>query len=303
MDPEKHKKYFGVSRMLAVSGFAVAASLALIIVIHQFDVPQIVRDTEGRLSVEPKSLWIVIFEHLATALFILGAWHTIEQLVVKREFKEELVTLGTDLEESVDEQLSSIKENLNEIKVNIAVARHDSIIGLAQSYYDPDNFGFQAMIRDTRDLTAVLSDGHSWIGRHAEAFRDRFYDSDKKTTFIFIHPESNLIPVLSQKINMQPDLYRQRIHGAIDELYRLNEGRNHLEIFGHSLINCHSVYIADKRAIFSPYFLSTHRRSPPIFEFKDTGGRSFFQKLSKDVELLKRESKPIEYNKLYDTAG
>lgn len=295
---QEDKKYLGLPRLLAVSGFTLALSLLLIILLHGFETPQIV-EVAGRINVLPKSLWLVIGEHVATALFILGAWHTIDQLVVKQEFKKEIVDyidkVRTDLVASDTAQTTLIEGALNDMKRCIAVASHDNALGLVQSHHDANNFGYHVMIRDSHNLIAVLADGYSWIGRHAEAFSERFADSEKKTTFIFVHPDSDLIEALSRKVGMQPELYRQRIFATIKLLHELNEGRNHLEIFGHSLLSCHSVYIADKRAIFSPYFLSTQRRSPPVFELNDSGGQSFFRKLYQDIEVLKRESSPITH--------
>jgi hypothetical protein len=297
LNSEKHRKFLGVPQMLAVSGFALAASVALIYFIHANEITALVKASDGTLTMQAKSIWFVILEHLATALFILGAWHTIDQLIVKKEFKTEIVELMDDVKADLEKhgvvQTARVETRLEGLEQSVKLAKHDTTLGLSETYHNADAFPFSAMIRDTHSLTAVLADGYSWVGRNSEAFMERFADPEKKTTIILVHPDSDIIPVLSRKVGMQPELYRQRIYSTIRELIKLNAGRSKLKILGHSLINCHSVFIADRREVFSPYFMSTERRSPPIFALKDTGNSSFFGKLSQDVAVLERECSPI----------
>ncbi|MCG2583165.1 hypothetical protein [Massilia sp. TS11] len=293
MSTEKHRNFLGTRTMLAVSGFALAASVSIIYGIHVLEPVQFVKAADGTMHLAPKSPWVAIFEHFATALFILGVWHIIDQLIVKREFKNEIVGIVEDIKGELSvgakARLTHVDQRLDALDQSIKLAKHDTALGLVETYHDADGFGYAAIIRDSQCLVAVLADGYSWVSRNADALRERFENAEKTTTIILVHPESELIPVLSRKVGMQADLYRQRIFSTIRELQKLNGGRSLLRILGHSLINCHSVYIADRRAVFSPYFLSSHRRSPPIFVVKDAGKRSFFGKLSEDVAILEKE--------------
>ncbi|MBB5206862.1 hypothetical protein [Chiayiivirga flava] len=292
---EKHKKFNGLTAMIAIAGFSMAGSLALILVVHELDAPAL--DQAGNIVQSARSIWSVILEHIATALAILSIWHVVDQIVVRRELKQELFDfskeLKTNAETLADDKAKDINSRLDTLEQAVTLARHDAALGLSETFHDVDIFSFREVIKSTHSLTAVLADGHSWVAKYSEELSERFSDHSKKTTFILAHPDSDLIPVLSRKIGMTPELCRQRIYLTVRALTKLKESNSAVKIRGHSLINCHSVYIADKRAIFSPYFLSTTRRQPPIFVFKDTGGNSFANKLAKDVDVLERESSPI----------
>lgn len=304
---KEKKKYLGGPYVLIIAGFAIAASLAIIIYLHGLETQIIGEIKDGKLMIPIKPIWPVILEHLATAIFILGVWHTFDHLLIRREFNKEIRNEIEDLGESLKQQSATSETNLasafdvsrkgletrlDEAKSYFSTAKHDAQFGLVSTFHEANHFGFSSMIEESHSLTAVMADGYSWFGRHNEAFLERFKHQKRITTFIFVHPESDLIPVISRKIGMTPGLYKERIYATVREIRKI-AGTAEVTILGHSLINCHSVYLADKEAVYSPYFLSSQRRIPPVIVMKDAGAGSFFQKLTYDIGFLEKEALPI----------
>jgi hypothetical protein len=284
MSDRNHKTFLGLPHFLAVSGFALAISIGLIYFLHSTETT-------------PKSIWHVIGEHFATAFAVLGVWHVIDQLVIKREFRSEIVAamehLSTTATKTAETHLHQLERHIDSLEQSLRVAKHDPVLGLSETFHDVENFSYSQMIRESQNIIAVLGDGYSWVGRHAEALADRFADATKKTTIILVHPESELTAVLARKVGMQKEHFRHKIYSTVRQLKKLNTGKDNVKIWGHTLINSHSVFIADNKAVFSPYFLSTQRRMPPIFVLRDTGQSSFFSKLKQDVNYLEKECSPI----------
>lgn len=305
------RKFLGVPYVFIVAGFALAASLAIIVYLHSIDSTVVVNLKDGKIAFPQRSIWVVILEHVATATFILAVWQTLDYVLIRREFNVEIIEHFEALKTEVLSQTSEFKatltrdldaaqsqwtSRLEEAKSHFATAKHDSTFGLVSTYHEASQFGFSSMIERSHRLTAVMADGYSWFSRHTEAFIERFGDPDKQTTFIFVHPNSDLIDVVSRKIGMSPILYRERIYSTIREIRKLAGKNARVTILGHSLINCHAVYIADGEIVFSPYFLSSQRRIPPVMVLRDAGAGSFFQKLSSDISFLQKESIPIDWS-------
>lgn len=307
LEKKEKKKYRGIPYVLIIAGFAIAISLGIIIFLHGIETQTIGEIKDGKLTLAIKPIWPVILEHLATAIFILGVWHTFDHLLIRREFNIEIRNEIEELRDSLKEQdmlteakltdafeisRKGLEERLDEAKSYFATAKHDAQFGLVSTFHEANHFGFSSMITESHSLTAVMADGYSWLGRHNEAFLERFKHQKRSTTFILVHPESDLIPVISRKIGMSPALYKERIYATVREIRKI-AGTADVTILGHSLINCHAIYLADKEVVYSPYFLSSQRRIPPVIALKDAGASSFFQKLTSDISFLEKEALPI----------
>lgn len=306
--PVPPKKLMGVPFVVIVALAALVASLLLIIFLHSQEPSPVVSITNGQVVLPTKSIWLVIGEHIATALFILGVWHTIDYVMIRKEFNSEIIEhfeeSKTDLVRRIDEMNTNAVERFGEarrdlsgsvegLKRHFATAKHDELFGLVSTHHDTNQYDLSPILRRSKDFIAVMADGYSWTSRHVEAFRDRFKNPELRTTVILVHPDSDQIQVISRKIGMSPEMYRQRIHSTIRQLRSLAGTHKHLRILGHSLISCHSLYIADQEAILSPYFLSTQRRIPPILVVRDAGEGSYYQKIVTDIDFLIKESLDI----------
>jgi hypothetical protein len=302
------KKFLGVPFVVIVALGSLVLSLALIILLHGQESSHVSEIVDGKLTIPAKSIWVVIGEHIATALFILGIWHAIDYLFIRKEFNREVIEnfqqSQQDLVRRIDdinsqavarfsEARTDLAKNSKDLKVHFSTAKHDALFGLVSTHHDANQYDLSLTVRSSENFVGVMADGYSWINRHIEAFRQRFRDPNCKTTIILVHPDSDQIQVISRKIGMSPEMYRQRINAAIHQLRTVSGDHNNLRILGHSLISCHSLYVADREIILSPYFMSTQRRIPPVFVVKDAGEGSYFQKLSSDIEYLIKESLEI----------
>jgi len=264
------REYFGVPLILVFAGFTIVASLALILFLHAYEAQHVAKGAVGGVAYVPRSVLGVIVEHLATALFVVGAWHAFEQLVVRRQFKKEIL-------DYID---------------TAAGSRSFSHHGLSE-VHAPREFAFETMIRNATSLVAVLGSGHRWVHNYASELEERFSDARKHTTFILMHPASELVPAVANKLDVRPDMYRQQILATVRKLETLNNGQPRLAVFGHTFINCHSVFIADERAVFSPYFLASSNQQSPVFVFANSGAEPHFHRLSRDVDQLMRKAVAI----------
>lgn len=294
---EKNKRLLGIPYIVIVALSSLVLSLVIIIVLHQ-DVPEVAANiVKNQVIIPPKSIWFVIGEHIATALFILGIWHSIDQLVIRKEFNSEII-----------EQLNTVKEDLNrsveQINLQITTAKHDELFGLIETHHDAYQYDLSESIRTSKRFIAIMADGQAWLNRHIDAFRARFLNADLQTTIILIHPDSDQTHVISRKSGMTPELYKQKIYLTIQQLQQAAAGKNqHLRMLGHSLISCHALYITDNLIAFTPYFMSTSRRNPPILLLKNSGENCFYQKLVSDVADLEKESLEILPEKVTPTTG
>jgi uncharacterized membrane protein len=301
-------RFLGIPFVVIVALGSLVLSLLLIIALHSQESTQAATITNGQVILPTKSIWIVIGEHIATALFILGIWHAIDYIFIRREFNKEIKTyfneFKIELTNLVSEMNTSIinictgiradiNKNTQEIKANLIIAKRDYAFGLVATYSDVNNFDISTLIKNSTSFTAVMSDGHSWTTRHAEALRQRFRNKKHNTTFIFAHPESDQIPIISRKIGINPESYPQRIYSTIKQLKSLNHQNVELEILGHFLISPYSLFIADEVIVISPYYISSQRGTPPVIVIKNVGEESYFQKIVADIEFLKNESAKI----------
>jgi|GEM_PF-5815094 len=237
----------------------------------------------GLASNEHRSLWIVIPEHIATALIIFSLWHVVEKYFTGKIRKEEIV----DYIDTAIGANSLVQHGLFSIHPARS-SEHDEAA--------------RKEIRESTAITVVLGSGKKWLDHFEDAMEDRFNDgtTTKTTTIIFVHPKSKLIPVAAEGLDKERARYEEQIYASATKLRTLAIGSGQeLIIVGHNLINFHSVLIADNRAILSTFCLSKKKSPrPPVFVFDGNNSGSHFHSLKRDVEELKRICTQFEQNTL-----
>lgn len=223
-----------------------------------------------------EDIFLAIAEHICTATFIAGVWHGIHEFFVKRNF------------------IRIMDENTESILKEISTAKRDRKLGLIDTYHDVDAYHFTDLVAHPTELTIVLNDGYHWLSDHIQTFRKRFADPTKKTTFVFVHPDSELVSVISRKIGWQPEEYRKKIINTIKVLTRERKADTHLNILGHFSIGYHSAFLADSKLVVTPYFFSKKKQNPPVFIFNDTERDCFVSKVKDDLEQLIIEATDIQ---------
>lgn len=302
------KRFLGVPYIAIIALGSLTLSLAMILTLHYMEPSKTAEIVNGKIVFPSRSIWHIILEHVATGLFILGVWHTADQLLIKKEFNEEIVSHFEEANSNILQQIKESNEDstnrfnsaqkmwserMESIREHFTTARHDTLFGLVSTHHEANQFGYSSMIEESNQLTCVMADGYGWCTNHSESLLKRFESTEKRTTFILVHPQSEMIVVIARKVGMQPNLYRERIYQTIRLLRKLTGNNDKIVILGHSLITCHAAYLADRTAVFAPYFMSTQRRVPPVITVKDAGTGSFYQKLHNDINFLKTECIPI----------
>jgi hypothetical protein len=306
------KKILGVSLVLIVALASLVLSLLLILLLHNFDASIAGTLVEGKIKLPAKPISFIIGEHIATALFILGVWHSIEWLFLRREFNSEVISELVATKNSIISEIEinnqrislllhdlqgTVDESLTELERQIATANHDQLFGLIGTDGNANTYEMADEIRSSQNLTAVMADGQAWVSRHMDAFRQRLQVPHMTTTVILVHPESDQLDVISRKNGMSRELYKQRILWTVGQLKNIASREHNLIVRGHSLVSCHAVFITDSKVIFTPYFLSTQRRASPVLIVQDSGEEDcFYRRMKDDVKFLEKESVAIEIN-------
>lgn len=303
--PEPAKRFLGIPYVLIVALGSLVLSLALMLLLFHYEPSATAKITDGEVLLPVKSIWIVIVEHIATALFILGIWHAIDHLLIRREFNSEIMeALGQVKKDLIDTMLSfaetealkmealeqGVSNAVSKLEQSLSTARRDQLFGLVSTHHDASTYDLSEEIRSSENFTAVMADGYAWTNRHLDAFRQRFSNPSRTTTIITIHPDSDQLGVVSRKSGLSPEAYRQKILWTARQLREIAGPGPHLRLRGHSLVSCHALFMTDSEIVLTPYFLSTQRRSSPVLVIKDAGENSFFRRVASDVVHLEQEA-------------
>lgn len=275
--------------MLTIGALAIAASFGIFALIASY--PAWFKEYEGFKE---------FCKHLSTSFLIFGSWSVLEQLLIKKEIQQEMkgfIKIAIEEQEDLyNTQAATIDKELRGIRHSIIpFAESDTGLGLIETHSLADFYDYDTMVKESPNLTVVTADAKSWFGHHLPAWRKRFEAGNNHTTFILIHPESKIIPIMNSKIDsLREGDYKSQIENSINQILKVERVPSaELKVFGHKLIPCHAVFITDAYAVLVPFFMSSMRNSSPAFVFRDAGDDSYFFKLRKDIDQLKKESLEI----------
>jgi len=172
-------------------------------------------------------------------------------------------------------------------------------LGLVDANPDSYSYSFKDLILTSRELTVVVNDGRGWVGRHIEFLQNRMLLPNRKTIFIFQHPESTMCTeVMAKKFEQSPTFLQEKIRETVKELCSYKRASTHeLQILGHFLFNTYSLFLTDEYAVVVPYYISPGRNTVPALFFEKRGQSSQYQRFSNDIQQVIRCSQsllPIE---------
>jgi hypothetical protein len=257
----------------------------------------------------------VFLEHLATALLagacISGLYEYFLRLEFLRTTDAETMQLRETIREMAEAsrtashaQSQAITEGLTQLGEQ-AKQRSERLtdffsanveqkqLGISHCYLEFDRYDFSDTFEESRDLVVVMNDGRGLISNYYQRFANRFLRTDATTTVILMHPNSEAVHLHAAKVGSTSEGIRMKIAETIGLLSKANAGEHRLEILGHDLYNAMSVFLTEKEAIVTPYFLSKVRRTPPLFTFEDNGRESFYHKITEDVVALRLDCSDI----------
>lgn len=217
---------------------------------------------------------IALVKELSTVLLIGGTLGVLFELIQRRDFLD-----------AIDERTAAILSKLE-------LASQADSLGLTESRAD-GKYNFREMIEESSKLVVALNDGRTWVSTHSAHLKKRLADPSKVTTFFLVHPESPMVEVLAQKEGSNPEGLRHKLSETLGMLRPLRTASTQLTIFGHFLFNPHSVFLADRYVIVTPYFHSRGRRTVPAYRFDDRGPECFFREIQDDMSILQQDARSI----------
>ncbi|MGI0486420.1 hypothetical protein ACN4EK_13350 [Pantanalinema rosaneae CENA516] len=255
------------------------------------------------ITIESKnSFWSLALNQVSTALIVSGLFSGIYEFLLRLDFLSTNRKNTQRLLREVDQTKLCLIEVQNRIIKEIVLSRDSSLLGLCEVHVNSNQYDYSNLIESAQTLSIVLNDGKGWVSRHSLALKTRFRDPGKKTTFFFLHPESEMLRVLARKVGVREKTLdenhkalKDKIGDTISELRQIKNSNTQLEIFGHHLYNPYSLYLTEKQAIITPYFFSRERRPIPmlLFDARTDGGECYYNELKGDVEDLKQDSEDI----------
>ncbi len=187
---------------------------------------------------------------------------------------------------------------LNEIMA--IIERHFTIfkgineVGLNEIHANDGDFSFEQMLLYSHHLIIVINDGRRWVGRHSDLLRKRMMTPNYKTTFIFQHPQSDMIKILANKTDHPIVYIQEKIEGTVKELHSFQRDKTHeLKTYGHHFYNVYALFLSDDLAAFTPYYIAPGRYNVPIFAFHKKGCDSHYQMLHQDAHNLVKLSQEL----------
>ena len=190
------------------------------------------------------------------------------------------------------------REHAGEIISQIKLAQGEEEIGLVEVLEDSNDFDYTPILLESNNLTILLNDGRTWISTHSEDLRHRFGDEEKNTTFILLHPDSDMLEIMARKVDSTVDNLRAKIAESIKMLNDLSCSNTKLEILGHYLFNPQSIFLGDSVAVVTMYFTARGRRTVPLMKFLDVGPHAYLRKIREDLHDLKNDTVDISEFKL-----
>lgn len=214
--------------------------------------------------------WIsILLETIATTLMVAGTIGLFFRFITMRE----IITC-------VDRATTTIERHFK-------IFRGISEAGLYDMCYDHKDFSFDEILLSSKRFRVVMNDGRRWVGENSESLRKRMLIPNYETTFIFQHPQSEMIPLLAKKTKHSPNYICEKIQDTIRELLSFERDCNHkLRIYGHHLFNVYALFVSEEFAAFTPYYISFGRRTVPIFVYQRLKTKSQYDLLSKDIDEL-----------------
>lgn len=244
---------------------------------------------------DTQSLWKLLMEQLSTA-FIIGSFTGIlYEYFMRKEFISSTQEQTKILHEGICKLSEEAKQRAEKITDYFSGHVEQKEIGLTHCYKEVDRFDFAGIIEEAPELIVVLNDGRTWVGNYFQRFQNRFSDQNKKTTFVLLHPESDALKLQAFKVGGDAMSIKMKISETIREIKKANKNNNNnVFILGHKFYSTLSVFVTDRVAIVTPYFVSKVRQTPPVFVFERTSQDCFYNKLRTDVGSLICDAEDIK---------
>lgn len=238
------------------------------------------------LQLPSNGLLALFLNQLASALIVSGVLSGAFELFLRKDF---LYMSQKNTDKVLDDSFTNREAILSEIIFD----RGKKDVGLVEVLHNAIGYDYSDLILKSNELTVVLNDGEMWLGNNISHLETRFKDTLKKTTVIFVHPESPQLICLAKKASENVEDFKKKINTSVQLLNRIKQPNTHLIILGHSFPNPYALYLGDDQAIITLYFHAGEAKVFPLFRFVDNGNgvNCIFKHLQESTSLLIESSK------------
>lgn len=221
--------------------------------------------------------WNTFINSISTALVVTGVWNGINQYVLRKDF------------------VNLHNHHTNRIIQSINLSETAKDVGITNIYPTADQYDYKPIIKESERLTILLNDGRTWLNWNSESMQERFMDSKKETTFIFLHPESEFLEVMAHKVHSTVDILKSKLNESLHMLKDIKKANTNLKVYGHKFFNCHSIFMNEDIGIVTPYTISRARKVPVVFEYlENTNPNCYYLKIKDDIKVLLQDCEELQ---------
>lgn len=226
-----------------------------------------------------------IIKQSISALLVTGLWQVAHHAYLE---KFNHVTINNIVAEALAR--STVELNFAHTRTNLT--KEAEIIGL-DDILPPSLAYTKNLIENSNEFSVILGSGNRWISKFDQALKSRLANAQRKTKFFFVHPESEAIIQIAARLEISKEEYILKINTAIRDLKTWANNSEGLEIYGRNFPTGYFLCVGDNFGIFSPKFVKYDNGKSPLFKLSSRIGGSFLEKLTADLDEVKKKSTRI----------
>lgn len=184
-------------------------------------------------------------------------------------------------------------EERNLIKLlRLSYSVHDS--GLNEIITDSKNYNYTNMIKRSDSFSVVMNDGLRWIGNNSQELELRF-NRNSETEFFLVNPNSAFCRILSQKVDSEYEVIKDKIISSINLLastYEKSTKKGTLKIFLLKNYPTQTIFLSEDKVVITPYQTASGRNIIPLYEYDYVENKtSIGYYIASDVKNIREESR------------
>ena len=172
--------------------------------------------------------------------------------------------------------------------------------GLLDIKTDSKEYSFKKVLNESKQFTAVMNDGRSWVILYYSDLKARLNTSGTTTDFLLVNPDGLFIPALAQKTNYEQDKLKDKILECVktlQDLYEESNKKGSLRISYLKNYPTQSLYFTDDKVIVTPYQVACGRNTVPAYVYnRKSGHETIGEFLVKDLKNVIAESQMVWNN-------
>jgi len=222
-------------------------------------------------TMDSKSSWRPIVDHLGAAVLVVGCWSIYERVVAERHLLSHIAALF------------GIGESVREAGI-VAVLPDATTF----------SYGDHPLFRE-QSVTLVFNDGRKWLSNHFAMLDERFKIENHETELFIVDPEGPFVETLAAKTEDTTEEIKAKIDKAftsIRDQYIDSPKCGVLKIYFLPLFPTHTVMLGNSQVILTLYTISSGRRKVPLIIGQNNNSQhSMYSFIKDDIDSLRIASK------------